>query len=231
MKTALALVLALLAPAAAFAAPNDIAAEYRLSVTGLTIGHVSETYSRKGDTYAIRSVARAEGPLKLFLDDQLTMQSSGRVVATGLQPLEFAQRRANSTKGAVQATFDWDHGVMHSESGGSRSDVPLPGETQDRISVMYQFMNLKPGSRTVEMHMSNGRKVELYTYRFVDEQDLQTPAGRFDTLHYERVTSSANESRAQVWLAKDRFNFPVRVVFDDPKGLRVEQVLVGLETR
>ena len=231
MKTALALVLALLAPAAAFAAPNDIAAEYRLSVTGLTIGHVSETYSRKGDTYAIRSVARAEGPLKLFLDDQLTMQSSGRVVATGLQPLEFAQRRANSTKGAVQATFDWDHGVMHSESGGSRSDVPLPGETQDRISVMYQFMNLKPGSRTVEMHMSNGRKVELYTYRFVDEQDLQTPAGRFDTLHYERVTSSANESKAQVWLAKDRFNFPVRVVFDDPKGLRVEQVLVGLETR
>ena len=231
MKIELALVLALLAPAAAFAAPNDIAAEYRLSVTGLTIGHVSETYSRKGDTYAIRSVARAEGPLKLFLDDQLTMQSSGRVVATGLQPLEFAQRRANSTKGAVQATFDWDHGVMHSESGGSRSDVPLPGETQDRISVMYQFMNLKPGSRTVEMHMSNGRKVELYTYRFVDEQDLQTPAGRFDTLHYERVTSSANESRAQVWLAKDRFNFPVRVVFDDPKGLRVEQVLVGLETR
>jgi hypothetical protein len=79
------------------------------------------------------------------------------------------------------------------------------------------------------MHMSNGRKVELYTYRFVDEQDLQTPAGRFDTLHYERVTSSASESKAQVWLAKDRFNFPVRVVFDDPKGLRVEQVLVGLE--
>jgi Protein of unknown function (DUF3108) len=231
MKTAIAFALALLASGAAFATPSDIAAEYRLSVTGLTIGHVSETYSRKGDTYAIRSVARAEGPLKLFLDDQLTMQSSGRVVATGLQPLEFAQRRANSTKGAVQATFDWDHGVMHSESGGSRSDVPLPGETQDRISVMYQFMNLKPGSRTVEMHMSNGRKVELYTYRFVDEQDLQTPAGRFDTLHYERVTSSANESRAQVWLAKDRFNFPVRVVFDDPKGLRVEQVLVGLETR
>ena len=231
MKNAIALAIALLAPAAAFAAPNDIAAEYRLSVTGLTIGHVSETYSRKGDTYAIRSVARAEGPLKLFLDDQLTMQSSGRVVATGLQPLEFAQRRANTTKGAVQATFDWEHGVMHSESGGSRSDVPLPGETQDRISVMYQFMNLKPGSRTVEMHMSNGRKVELYTYRFVDEQDLQTPAGRFDTLHYERVTSSANESKAQVWLARDRFNFPVRVVFDDPKGLRVEQVLVGLETR
>jgi hypothetical protein len=231
MKTAIAFALALLASGAAFATPSDIAAEYRLSVTGLTIGHVSETYSRKGDTYAIRSVARAEGPLKLFLDDQLTLQSSGRIVATGLQPLAFAQRRSNTTKGAVQATFDWDRGVMHSESGGSRSDVPLPGETQDRISVMYQFMNLKPGSATVAMHMSNGRKVELYTYRFVDEQSLETPAGRFDTLHYERVTSGRGESKAQVWLAKERFNFPVRVVFDDPNGLRVEQILVAFEAR
>jgi hypothetical protein len=227
MKSAFALVLALLACGAAFATPSEIAAEYRLTFTGLTIGHVSETFSRKGDTYAIRSVARAEGPLKLFLDDQLTLQSSGKVVATGLQPLQFAQHRANTSKGAVQATFDWDRGVMHSQSGDSSSEVPLPKETQDRISVMYQFMNLAPGSATVAMHMSNGRKVELYTYRFVNEEHLATPAGEFDTLHYERVTDSPKESKAQVWLAKDRFNFPVRVVFDDSKGLRVEQLLVG----
>jgi len=231
MNAAIAFALCLLASGAALAAPTDIAAEYQLSFTGFTIGHVSETYSRKGDTYAIRSVARAEGPLKLFLDDQLTLQSTGRIVSTGLQPLAFAQHRASTDKGAVSATFDWDKGVMHSRSGDSSSEVPLPVETQDRISVMYQFMNLKPGAREVEMHMSNGRKVELYTYRFVDEENVVTPAGRFDTLHYERVTTGPKESKAQVWLAKDRFNFPVRVVFDDPKGLRVEQVLVGLKTQ
>lgn len=228
MKTLLALLLGLVASTAALALPTDIAAEYRLVFTGLTIGHVSETYSRTGDTYAIRSVARSEGPLKLFVDDQITMQSSGRVVASGLQPLEFAQHRAKTSKGAVQATFDWEHGVMHSTSGDDRSEVPLPDATQDRISVMYQFMNLKPGAGTVTMPMSNGKKVELYTYRFVDEEPLETPAGRFDTLHYERVVESPKESKAQVWLAKDRFNFPVRVVFDDPKGLRIEQILVGL---
>jgi hypothetical protein len=48
-------------------------------------------------------------------------------------------------------------------------------------------------------------------------------------MHYERVTASAKEGKAQVWLAKDRFNFPVRVVFDDPKGPRIEQLLVALE--
>lgn len=232
MKTRAALALGfLLASGAALATPSQIAAEYKLTFTGITIGHVSETYARTGDTYAIRSVARAEGPLRIFLDDQLTLQSSGRVVAAGLQPLEFEQHRANSSKGAVQARFDWAKGVMLSEEDGKRSETPLPDHTQDRISVMYQFMNLKAADPTVAMHMSNGRKVELYTYRLVDEPRIATPAGEFDTLHYERVTAGPRESKAQVWLAKDRFNFPVRVVFDDPKGLRVEQVLVGLTAR
>lgn len=230
MKTLIALALGLAASGAALATPSDIAAEYNLSFTGITIGHVSETYSRTGDRYAIRSVARAEGPLKMFLDDQLTLSSSGRVVATGLQPLEFEQHRANSSKGAVQATFDWAKGVMISDDEGKRSETPLPEQTQDRISVMYQFMNLK-ADPTVAMHMSNGRKVELYTYRLVDEPHIATPAGEFDTLHYERVVSGPKESKAEVWLAKDRFNFPVRVEFVDPKGFRVEQTLVGLTSR
>jgi len=232
MRSALAFVVlsvASLASSAAFALPTSIDAEYNLVATGLTIGHVSETFSRTGDQYAIRSVARSEGILKLFLDDQMTMQSSGRVIASGLQPLEFAQRRTNTSKGAVKATFDWSRGVMRTQYGDNDKEVPLPHDTQDRISVMYQFMNLKPGAGTVTMPMSNGKKVELYTYRFVDEQQLDTPAGKFDTLHYERVTASAKEGKAQVWLAKDRFNFPVRVVFDDPKGLRVEQILVALQ--
>lgn len=231
MRAALAFLLAFLAPAAAFATPSEIAAEYRLTTAGLTIGHVTETFERSGDRYAIRSVARSEGALKIFFDDALRMESSGKVVPSGLQPLAFTQRRESSEKSEVHATFDWERGVMRSTVGEKTSDVPLPRETQDRISVMYQFMNLQPGSETVSMHMSNGRKVELYTYRLVDAPHITTPAGGFDTLHYQRVTEGTKENRVDVWLAKDRFNFPVRVVFDDPKGLRVEQLLVTLRSR
>ena len=178
MKRALLFLAALLACAGAFATPTDIAAEYQLSAAGLTIGHVSETFARQGDEYQIRSVASSSGVLKLFLDDALTMQSSGRIVASGLQPLAFAQHRSRTDKGAVKATFDWEHGVMHSESGDTEHDVPLPQATQDRISVMYQFMNLKPGAKTVEMYMSNGRKVERYTYRYVARSRWKLRPGR-----------------------------------------------------
>ncbi len=77
----------------------------------------------------------------------------------------------------------------------------------------------------------NGRKVEAYAYRKVGEPVIATPAGEFATAHYERVTESEKESRAQLWLAKDRFNLPVRVVFEDAKGLKLEQNLVSLTAR
>jgi DUF971 family protein len=130
----------------------------------------------------------------------------------------------------VNATFDWEHGVMQSRYRGEVSEQPLPPGTQDRISMMYQFMHSRQRSGNVVLAMSNGRKVELYTYRFVDEVRVATPAGEFEALHFERVTSEKNDRHVEVWLAKEHHNFPVRVVFDDPRGLRVEQALVALRT-
>lgn len=224
--------LSLLASLGAFAAPSEITAQYQLAHKTLgVVGRVDENYSRNGDKYSIRSVSRSEGALKVFLDDQIVLESSGKVNAQGLQPLTFGQHRVNSTKGQVRATFHWDKGIMVSAHGGDLSEVPLPRATQDRISLMYQFMNLSLGEATVTMPMSNGRKVDVYTYRLVDEVRVTTPAGDFDTRHYTRVTTGPKESKADVWLAKSHFNFPVRIVFDDAKGLRLEQTLVALEAR
>lgn len=221
----------LLLSGAAFALPTEISAEYRLTNNGLTIGRVNESFVRTGDTYSIQSVTRSDGILKLLYDDQITLESAGRIGASGLQPLLFGQRRTRDSSKDIKARFDWDNRVILSQSEGKESRIPLPLDTQDRISVMYQFMNLTRNGDVVVMPMSNGRKVSYYTYRFVDEVKLVTPAGEFQTLHYARVLENPDEDKAEVWLAKDRFNFPVRVVFDDPKGLRLEQTIVDLQAR
>ncbi|HET6265762.1 MAG TPA: DUF3108 domain-containing protein, partial [Usitatibacter sp.] len=104
-------------------------------------------------------------------------------------------------------------------------------ETQDRLSMMYQFMNTSPRAGRFVLAMSNGRKVEHYTYQLVDEPRITTPAGEFDTFHFERVTYGPKDSKAEVFLAKERNNFPVRVVFDDARGLRVEQNIVALSAK
>lgn len=228
------LLAALLVSAAAQAAPTipaQITAEYEVTNLGIRIGRVNETFQRQADEYRIQSVTRAEGPLKVFLDDQVTLESSGKVVASGLKPLHFEQRRAKDSRRDVEAVFDWDRGVIRNTFRGEQNTIPLPRDTQDRLSLMYQLMHANVVDGTMQVPMSNGRKVEMYTYRFVAEARISTPAGDFDTLHFERVTTSPKDNKAQVWLAKDRFNFPVRIVFDDHKGLRLEQTLLALQAR
>jgi hypothetical protein len=159
------------------------------------------------------------------------LASEGRIGPRGLEPLRFEQRRSGDATRDISATFDWEKAQLRSTYRGEHSVHALPAGTQDRLSVMYQFMNLAGAAERVRLPMSNGRKVDLYTYRKVDEPRLATPAGEFATAHYERVTEDEKENKAQLWLARDRFNLPVRVVFEDNRGLRLEQTLVSLVTR
>lgn len=227
----LALLFAVSLAVPALAAPTEIAAEYRIVTSGIAIGRVSESYVRKGDTYRIESTTRAEGLFKLFRDDTVVLRSAGRVVSAGLQPLHFEQKRAGAPDRDILAAFDWPGAKLRSEYRGEEMLVPLPPGTQDRLSVMYQFMHMRAGGNEVRMHMSNGRKVERYAYRKVDEPVLSTPAGEFATVHYERITEEADENKAQLWLAKEHHNLAVRIVFEDARGLKLEQTLVSLSTR
>ena len=229
MKSLAAILFATAAAAASAAAPTRINAEYELTNRGLTIGRVHESYVREGDRYQIHSVSRSEGALKLFFDEQITLQSMGLVVDYGLKPLAFDERRSREHKRDVTATFDWERGVLQSRFRGEVTQHVLPPATQDRLSMMYQFMHVKAREGPMTMSMSNGRKIERYTYRLVGEPRIGTPAGEFDTLHFERVTSQPNDRHVEVWLAKAHHNFPVRVLFDDPRGLRVEQRLVAIK--
>ncbi|HXF78100.1 MAG TPA: DUF3108 domain-containing protein [Usitatibacter sp.] len=222
---------ACLAAAAAAAQPMEITARYGITNSGMTIGSVRETFVRRGDSYSIQSVTRSEGMLKMFVDDQITVESTGRVGLEGLQPLAYNEHREKDSKRDLRSEFDWAKGVMRTLLHGENTEVALPAETQDRISMMYQFVNMKAFGDTLVVPMADRRKVELFTYKLVDEGTIATPLGEFATRHYQRVVNNPKDTRADVWLAKDRYNFPVRIVLDDPKGFRLDQTIEALDTR
>ena len=226
----LALFLFACVPALAAAIPARISAEYELVNNGLVIGRVQESFVRTGDNYEITSNSSSEGILKALYDEHISLKSNGKIGEEGLRPLQFDERRTRDPKRDVSATFDWERGSMTSRYRGETTRHALPPGTQDRISMMYQFMYVKPQKGNMTLAMSNGRKVERYTYRMVDEVRVATPAGEYDAIHFERVTTEPNDRHVEVWLAKSQQFLPVRVVFDDPRGFRVEQRLVALRT-
>jgi Protein of unknown function (DUF3108) len=205
--------------------PQRITATYKIYKAGLHLATDEETFVRNGDRYSITSQSNPIGALKLFVRDRITIKSEGRINANGLQPLRYEYSRNDPARN-LRADFDWSKKQIRSSHGSTEETFELPDATQDRLSAMYQFMIAIPRTPEVIAWMSSGKKSERYVYVKQGEQTINTSAGDFATVHFVR-DAHAGESKAQLWLAKDRFHIPVRVVFEDKNGA-FEQVLSNL---
>lgn len=227
MIRALALFLALFTLPVA-AAPRQVTMDYRLSHNGLEVGVVHETYARQGNHYRIDSQTSAVGPLAMLFKGQLNSSSEGNVSARGLRPLAFEQIRSDAPKKNLSARFDWKTGQVTHTAKGRSETTALPAGTQDRLSILYQFMFVKPGSKTLNFDVSSGHGLYPEVYTLVAKETLTTPAGKFKTLHY-RNQPTQGEKQIEVWLARDQHYLPAQVrIVDD--GATALQTLIRIKT-
>jgi hypothetical protein len=229
MRRLLALLSALLAALPALAAPGVVEAEYKIFKNGILIAYVTEKFERKGETYRIDSTSVASGGLKMFVQDKVVMAAEGKFGVTGLQPLVYEDLRSNPND-SVRLTFDWAKMVLRTKRAGKEESQPLTRGALDRLSFLYQFMWVtRPDGYKVEM--SGGRKLETFHFRKAGEPVLKTPAGTFETVHLERIRASDREDKAQLWLAKEKGNVPIRIWFQSADGTILDQTIVELKTQ
>jgi Protein of unknown function (DUF3108) len=207
------------------AIPQKMTATYNIYKAGLHIATDRETFERVGDAYKIISESTPIGALKFFVKDRIVIKSEGRITNAGLQPLRYEYSRNDPARN-VRAAFDWGKKEIRSSHGSTEETFDLPESTQDRLSAMYQFMHAIPRTNSVTAWMSTGKKSERYVYVKKGEPTIKTNAGDFATVAYAR-DAQAGEAKAQLWLAKDRFHIPVRIIFEDKNGA-FEQVLSKL---
>jgi hypothetical protein len=221
--------LALLAIAAcsAHAAPSQVSAKYRVLKNGQVFASDSEHFTRQGKKYRIDSTTTASGVFALFTKDAIVLRSEGEVTGKGLRPTHFEHHRGSDPSKLIVANFDWTKlAITHVYDGKSESDTLLPG-AQDRISQLYQFMFQPPRGAVVEFHMSTGRKLNLYRYRVLGTETVTTPAGSFQALHLSKEHGK-DEDGTELWLAKSRNYFPVRVLIEEKDGGKLEQQLESI---
>ena len=209
-------------------APQSVSASYDLFRNGLHVAVMNETFEAKGDGYRIVSDTQAVGLLALFQRQPVRVVSVGRVTASGLQPLHFEGKRSESDPRRVRGEFDWQAGQLTIEHGGQIEKLPLPRGTQDRLSILYQLMFLAPGKQqSLEIAMTNGRKLGHYQYTVQPGVEIDTPLGRMTTLHVVRQ-HKPDENGAEIWVSPQHRFLPVKVLLDED-GTRYEQVITKLE--
>jgi hypothetical protein len=229
MKRFLALLCALAAALPAPAAPSVVEAEYKIFKNGILIAYVTERFERKGESYRIDSTSLASGGLSMFVKDKVVMAAEGRFGPSGLQPLVYEDLRSNPND-SLRLTFDWAKMVLKTRRAGKEDSSPLTRGAMDRLSFLYQFMWVtRPDGYKVDM--SGGRKLETFHFRKAGDPVLKTPAGTFQAVHLERIRANDREDRAQIWLAKDKGNVPVRIWFESPDGTILDQTIVELKTQ
>lgn len=227
-KIALLAGLAGCAVAAASPAPHSVSASYNVYLNGAHVAVMNETFEVHDANYRIVSESLPIGAFAM-LQRPATVVSSGRVTPEGLRPQRFEGRRVGG--GEVSAEFDWDRERLSFTRDGRTDTVALPSGTQDRLSIMYQFMFYTFARRAhLELAMTDGRRLAHYLYAVTPEVEIDTPLGRVAALHLVKQTEP-DGSGTEIWLARDRRFLPVKMVIRESNGMRYEQVATRIDIK
>jgi hypothetical protein len=204
-------------------------ATYEIYKGGIGIGKIEESYSYSKGHYTLVSTTRATGLLAIFRPGRIILRSSGLVDAHGLKPLNFSDVREGDENRNRSAEFDWNTMQLTMIEHAQRTVFPLPEDTQDRLSAMYQFMFLSL-SKTDQLnfHMTNGSKLDIYDYRVTHGQSVTVPLGTFKALYVASVPE-AGVNRTEIWLATEHANFPYKMVITDPDGDKLTQMITKFD--
>jgi hypothetical protein len=191
---------------------------------GLQIGRAEHRWEFSGDgRYRLKATTETSGLAALFKPIRMETESRGLLAAGGLQPESYRSLK-NGGDNNENADFDWStEQVTLARDGSVR---PIAPGTQDILSLNYQLAYLGKLAEGSEIGVVTGKKYERYAIDSLGEEEIETPAGRFRTLHLRAMTDNITE----IWIALDRQYLPVKIRFTDRKGDSYEQVVSEIGT-
>lgn len=185
---------------------------------GFQIGRAEHSWEFTEDgRYRLTGMTETSGLVALFKPLVFENESSGRLVAGGLQP-ETYRTRKNGKDANENADFDWSTAEVRLSRSGATQPVS-PG-AQDILSLNYQLAYLRHPEGGATVGVVTGKKYDRFALDSLGEEEIDIPAGHFRTLHLRAMGDTVTE----IWIALDRHRLPVKIRYTDKKGDIFEQV-------
>ena len=181
---------------------------------GLRVGETVHTLEINDGHYVLQATTTTVGLAKLFKSYQLNQYSNGSYGRNGLQPELFTEERKDSL-GTQRNAVELDHDT-HLARFSSGKEAALPPETQDILSVMYQFPPLAH-TEIATVSVSNGRKIERYAFEIATNEEIDTPLGKLLAVRLHKM-HAAGEEGLDIWLAREYRLFPVKMRYFERNG-------------
>ena len=195
-----------------------------MGTQGFQIGRAEHRWEFTEDgRYHLFGMTETSGLAALIKTVRFENESRGRLVAGGLQPEHYLSRK-NGKDANENADFDWSATQVLLSRDGQVRTIALG--TQDILSLNYHLAYVRQPEHGATVGVVTGKKYERYALDSLGEEEIDTPAGHFRTLHLRAMTDSTTE----IWLALDHHRLPVKIRFTDKKGDIFEQIATELGT-
>jgi hypothetical protein len=183
-------------------------------IDGFRIGEAIHTLEIENGRYLLHSVTKTVGLARLFKSFELNQFSSGSYSKFGLQPEQFMEERKESS-GTLRSTATFNRTELFADISPD-SEVALPPDTQDILSILYQFPPLQ-GAELATVSVCNGKKIEQYEFEIFPDEEIDTALGKLLTVRLSKL-HRPNEEGLEIWLAREYRLFPVKMRFYERSG-------------
>lgn len=187
-------------------------------------GRAESEWEFADGNYRIRLMMETTGVAVMFKSIKIEQESRGKLTSGGLQPERFVTRR-NGAETNETIEFDW--AGREAVLGRSGSRQPLADGVQDLLSFQYQLAYLPKVVDGTTLLVATARKIESYRFQLIGEEELETVAGVFKTLHVKVPTE---HNTTELWLALDRGLLPIKIRHIDRKGETTELIVTEIGT-
>lgn len=207
--------------------PAEITVQYDLSRNGSAMVEISEQFRHGKWHYRIDSEAKGKGILALSNRGSIRRSSEGEIVAGGLRPVEFRDRRGSGPVSV--ARFDWaGKRILHEFEGRTETTEIKTLLAQDRLSFLWDFVFRSAPERSISVLLVDGKGASQVRYRVAGREKLETPVGVLDTLHIVKEQDAGDERGTEIWFAIQKNNIPVRLLVIEKDGTRLDQVVTRI---
>ena len=132
--------------------------------------------------------------------------STFRVENGTVLPMTYRfERRVVAKSKQVEHDFDWTEGQVRGSDRGEPVRLALSRGMQDKGTYQLALQaDVAAGEQGMSYQVIDGDEIEVYDFRVLGEERVETRMGSINAIKVERVRDPAQSSRKTVlWFAKD----------------------------
>jgi Protein of unknown function (DUF3108) len=193
--------------------PTSISIDYKMT-SSVANGVANLAWKRTGSGYEIDTSIQATGFFTSMFVGVFRQISRGEVTNDGVRPNFFSLQRGEA--GADTAEFNRASKELKIIKHGETHLSALPERMQDMQSFLFQMAHdaaqLKPDQNTIDVQVTNARKVYHYKFKRIGEEIVQTRLGALPAIHLKSEAADP-EDAYEVWLSPQHFYMPIKLKF------------------